>query len=252
MEAYERFIKYIYFFIMYVIGFSLMFQTNLELLGLFITIGTNIINNGFLFLDINRSPKRIDSIAGILLIGIILCFISTVLILMTVVKLHSKFSLKNSKIRLSRDYRAEFDSYKQFLVSDIVLINILALLFFTIQKRGYFKNDGTYQYLPAKNGYEYFEFFGWNFYSFFDVISYIIKVCLTIAMLGISGYLIFLSNDIRLLSGKNYDQLYIPDDDPGYSGTNYKKRGFLSTLSHWINNMNINYITGYKINTGLN
>ena len=93
-ESYEKFFKYSNFLVIYIISFVLMYNSNLELLGLGLGIGINIVSQLFLLVDIISSPKSSDPVVLILLFSIIGMFISSVMFLMTLVNLHSKYSLK--------------------------------------------------------------------------------------------------------------------------------------------------------------
>lgn len=234
MEQYDKIFKYINFAIIHIISFIMMYNTNLELIGIGFTFAINIITNIFLTMDIINSPKRNDIVIIILLCAIIANFISSVFILTTLRQLHLKYKHKDSKIELSRENRNILNLFKFLFVTNIVFITILSILFFTL-----YKTDSG-NFLPFFNAT-----FDKNGYIINEFIWLIFKVVLSISTLVISGYMIYYSYNILKLRNINVFSVSNKKDE---IKPIINKNGFFTNM---FENININFLSNYKIDLNL-
>lgn len=231
--------KYINLIIIHFIAFSLMFQNNLEIIGFGLAISINVLTNSFLLFDIISSPKNGDAVILILVISIISIFISSVMILIFLVNLQTKYSSQQSPIYLSLDNRSLLDSYKKSYVINIILVFIISAIYFTL-----LRSD-----VPGKSSI-YLPYYNFNIdptnimghYSFL-----IFKILLSLASLGLSAYMIYSS---YLLCQLNTRNLYIPPNNPSDSIPQFfphKTNSTINNTSHNLfSNINLNYIIGYN------
>lgn len=229
--------KYINLFIIHIIAFSLMFQNNLELIGLALAITINVLTNSFLFWDIINSPKNGDAVILVLVVSILAIFISSVMILLLLTKLHSKYSSQQIPIQLTHENRILLDNYKISYVTNILLVFIISILYFTL-----YRND------VVVKGSLYTPFYN---YDFKDIMNYpflIFKIAITLLSLGLSGYMIYSS---YLLCQINTNNLYIPPtDNSSYEKPQvfpHKTNNNLTNLTNnMFSNINLDYIIGYN------
>jgi hypothetical protein len=234
---FQLFFKYIYFMIIQMLAFATMYKENLELMGYGVGIIVSFVTAGFLWLDIYNSPKSSDPSLFVILLSMLGGIISLIIFANFLTKTHAKYNKKGSKIMLTRENRKILDKFKSLYMKEYFLIAMLSLMFFMVSK----SKDGK------------------TFLPFFEVpeqlistnsIFFTFKVLVSIASLGISGYMIYLANE---LSKQNSNQLYIPEKD----STNviykfpYKKPnrfGFIEDISTFFRNVNLNYLMNYNIN----
>lgn len=230
MEQYDKIFKYINFAIIHIISFIMMYNTNLELIGIGFTFAINIITNIFLTMDIINSPKRNDIVILIILSAIIANFISCIFIITTLRQLHLKYKNKDSKIELSRENRNILNLFKNLFVTNIVLITILSIFFFTLYKT----DSGIF--LPFFN-----TSFDKNGYIINEFLWLILKVVLSISTLAISGYMIYYSYFIFKLRSVNVFSVSNKKDE---IKPIINKKGFFTNM---FENLNINFLSNYKI-----
>lgn len=235
LMPFERFFKYIYFFIIHVIAFSMMYSENLELVGYGVGIIMSFITAGFLWLDIYLSPKKYDPVIFVILVGILGGVISLIIFANFLMKIHAKYNSKGSKIILTKENRKRLDRFKSLYVTDYVLIAVVSLMFFLL-----YKDPNTGIYTPFFNIPE-------KMLST-DTIFFAIKVLLSLSTLGVSGSLIYTANE---LSKQNSKQLYIPEkqspDMPKKFPYKKEKQGMLGDVSSFFRNVNLNYLMNYNI-----
>ena len=131
-NTFINFFKYIYFFVIQILSFIMMYNKNLELMGLISGILIATITHIFLVINIFASDKTNELVLYFILFSIILFFVSSVLMIKTLVHLHSKYSVKGSPILLTKENRKRLDRYKKMFISSIFLIGLLAFSFFTL------------------------------------------------------------------------------------------------------------------------
>jgi len=233
-EPFERFFKYIYFFIIHMIAFSMMYSENLELLGYGVGIIMSFITAGFLWMDIYISPKKYDPVLFVILLGMLGGLISLMIFANFLTKIHAKYNAKGSKIMLTKENRKRLETFKSLYITDYLLIAVVSLMFFLLYKN----TDGTYApffQIPES-------------LIHLDSIGFLIKIALSVATLGVSGSMIYNANE---LSKQNAKQLYIPEnqspDMPKKFPYKKPKYGILGDVSDFFRNVNLNYLMNYNI-----
>ena len=232
MEQYEKIFKYINFAVIHMISFYMMYNTNLELLGIGLAIAINIITHVFLTIDIINSPKRNDIVIIIILCGILANFISSIFVLTTLNRLHLKYKAKDSKIELSKENRKILDLYKFLFIINILFITVLSILFFTIYKN----DDGFLPFFNVtfdKSGYIINEF-----------LWLVFKILLSFSMLAVSGYTIY--NSYKFFQLRNVNVFSVSNKNETKPIIN--KNGFFTNM---FENLNINFLSNYKIELDL-
>ena len=250
-EPYKKAFKYINLFILQVIGFSLLYKyetryrttkgvngqilkfpylvdtkNNLEIIGVVLTIAVNILVNTFLFIDIGNSPKRNDFVVYILLFSIIGLFVSEIFTLITLTHLHHKYKLKGSPIQFTRENRIKFNNLKALLISGIVIFCFLCLLFFTLPK---IDDNGLYE-----------SFFNFNDDLYSKIFSSF-KVLLSLALLCIVGYLIYLTYKFSKLKNSQLTDITVKPD--------YDLNKMIGKSPGFFENINLNFLANYNYET---
>ena len=234
----NKFIKYINLSIVHIIFFILIFQSNLEILGLSLLTIINIITNSFLLFDIINSPKSGDVIIVFLVISICAMGVSSLMIFILLAKLHSKYSLQQSPVYLSYENRSLLDNFEISFVTNIILVFIISIFYFTIYRVG--EGENTF-YLPFYN----YKISPNNFIG--ETIFLILKIIITLTSTGLTGYMLYSS---YLLSKINVNKLYIPPNnrtDTIPDKFPHKNTQKIDTMfSNMFSNINLNYIIGYN------
>lgn len=196
-------------------------KNNLEMIGVGMTIAVNILMNVFLFTDILNSPKKYDIVLYVLIFSMAGLFISEVFTLMTLTNLHQKYKLKGSPIQFTQENREKFNIFKTLFITLIVLITVIAGLFFTLPKIG----TDDYQ--------QFFYFDG----SFNQILS-AFKVLLSLAALGITGYLIYHTYKFSKLRKSQLTDVEREKDD-------YDYKAMIGKTPWFFDNINLNYLANY-------
>lgn len=135
--------RYLYMFILFLISFILIDTSKtLELLGLGLLFAVNTIFTFSLGNDVLEFMSRATRqtwLNGLgtwsIVIGLVLNFVSTVLMLITLTKLKTKFDVKGKPIKLSPENRKEFTIFKHMLISSITLVAVVSLnIYFTADR----------------------------------------------------------------------------------------------------------------------
>lgn len=232
MATYVNAFKYINLFFIYLIAFSLMWSTRTELIGLVMSMVNSIITNLFLFMDISASPKKTDPIIAILYISIIGLFIVCSLIFTTISKLQINYSVKGQPLRLNREPRKQVDTFKILFTFQIIATGVLAFLFFTLKCNSPSLCDND-------NGYA--RFFSADPESSVSYLILVFKSLLSMAVIGVTGYLIYLSNDIRKYNASNIHIPKKPTEKVILPNSANK-----DTIFDIFRNVNLDYLMSYK------
>ena len=131
------FMKYIFLLVLFIICFTLIYTTTLELLGLGVFFVVNVMYSAFLGMDISKffaagfsgsepTKRWLFIVALILVIALVFNFVSSVLTMMTMANLRAKFGKKGEKLLLAPTYRKVLDHIEALFVSSIVFITILS------------------------------------------------------------------------------------------------------------------------------
>ena len=235
MNSNIKFIKYINFFVIYIISCYMMYQDILELLGIGLFIGINIVTHIFLFIDILSSPKNFDGVVIILLFPIICMFISNIMILITLNTLHQVYTKNGSRIQMNKENKQHFDMYKNLLVINNILIAVMSFIYF---------NLAAYK-IPGNSQVQYTPFYNSNYNEFYthltiNLFEYPVKVIMTIIMLFISIRMLHLAYNFSIL---NSQQLYSPPNEDKPKTLPYNRtNNFMGAL---FSNLNLNYMMNF-------
>jgi hypothetical protein len=231
-----------------------MYNKNLELLGIGLSVTISIITNLFLILDVNGSPKSDDPVVAVIIIGIISLFISTVMFLILIVKLHHKFSLQGSPIIFTKDTRTNVEAFKTLFITNNVLIWLISFLFFSLYKiimsKTYesnsweFKLQNYFKKMYLNKDEIYVPFYNTKFTSNIEQLFLIFKIILTCSILGISGYMIYLSSELSKISA---NRVYIPDHEEEEIPKTVPKKQFMNGAFNIFQNLNLNYILNSRM-----
>jgi len=234
MLAFERFFKYIYLTIIHALAFGMMYHSNLEMVGYGVGIIASFITGGYLWRDIYLSPKINDPVLFSLLPSILGGLISLLIFATFLTTTHSKYNAKGSKILLTKESRGKLNHFRSLYVYGYIGIAMVSLIFFLL-----YKDD--------KNGYDtYFKLPQDGFVSLF----FIVKVVLALGIVGITGRMLYVSNDLKK---QNTKQLYIPPesnpDVPNKYPYKYKRRNMsmMDDIRGFFKNVNLDYIVNYNI-----
>lgn len=256
-NTFINFFKYVYFFVVQFLSFIMMYNKNLELMGLISGILIATITHIFLVINIFSSDKTNELVIYFILFSIILFFVSSMLMIKTLIRLHSKYSVKGSPILLTKENRKRLDRYKKLFIGSIIFIGLLAFSFFTLSDNTKW-NDISKSINPnyisqiETPGYESFYHLEeiWN-YDYINnslssiiptLISSFIKVGASLSVLGMTSYMVYITN---FLSKINANQLYIPPPKQTNLDSSQFTIGNKFSFADIYKNINMNYLTNY-------
>ena len=96
--------RYLIMFMIYIMAFAGMMSSNLELVGIGLMFIANLITSFFIFidvLDISDVAKKFDPFVGVLIAGLAMNLVSSILIVITLRKLHQRAVKRGVPIKLS-------------------------------------------------------------------------------------------------------------------------------------------------------
>lgn len=260
--------KYINLFVLYVLTFVILYVKQVEFISLIILFFVNTITHIFLAVDLINSPKQNDMIIFVLISGIILMFVAGIYLMIFVVKI-MRFFKKNS-IAINLDLldtsdaklRKILDDTKIIYITSAMLIGFVAFLFFISYRKTV---AGSIDVVFTK----YIEL-NWNLTgaSFaFHLIWLGFKFILAMAILGLTAYLVYscnllsrkgnfayVDNQVNQIGNsknkmdeitKNTQQQLFPNAEK-----NSKSQG-TNPIVKFFQNLNLNYISEYKVDMGL-
>jgi glycerol uptake facilitator-like aquaporin len=232
----------------YLVAFYLFYITNLELVGIGLGIAINFISYLFLLVDIGSSPKKSDPVVFIFLIGIIGMFIANVLLLITLVRLHSAYSSQKSPIQYTKENRKKLDKYKQLFIVNVLAIFIMAFFYFTAYKINLAEVDNM-SYL-LKNNFEKSGDYYVPFYNFtLDPSGNKIVESFMLSLKGVLSILVCVSTGLMInysyeLQKLRASQIYIPAKqyDNAPQEIPHKSSYSAFSLPNMFQNLNMNYL----------
>jgi hypothetical protein len=242
LPPFVKFFKYIYLFVLQFLSFVTMSRQKLELMGIVMSIIIATVTHIFLIRDIFSSDKQYEMVIYVIIFSICLLFTSSIFIIKTLYHLHKQFSAKKSIIHLTKENRARLDKYKNMFITCIIFIGLLAFSFFTLKCTNCETIPKTYEKY-------YHEDVILNLFSadntpvsekILPTISGLIKMGMSISVLSISGYMVYLTH---LLSKINANQLYIPESLP-YDESEFSI-GDKFSMGDIFKNINIHYLSNY-------
>jgi len=245
---YLKFFKYFHFLMIYFVVFYLFYKKNLELVGIFIGSVLSLISNLFLFIDIISSPKSSDPVVFVFFIGIVGMFVSTVLLLFTMVRLHSLYNSQESPIQFTKEGRKILDRYKQLFIADVLAIFSMAFLYFTTYKIDLANVDNMGYLLKnnfEKSGDYYVPFFNSTFdpngNTIVESFMLLLKGVLSIVVCGSTGLMLYYTTELEKLRPS---QVYVTEEQYNPPPTKLKRKGtnISYSFSRLFENLNMNYL----------
>jgi hypothetical protein len=286
----KEIVKYIYFFVILVVGFKNMFSSGIsQIIGTYIVFFINQLSNTYLLFDFYYSPK-IDIITQIIGICILAVVVGMIMYILFLIKIKATEGIPMNIDRLGKHGEFVNGQFKIMYFLHIVLVYILSMLFFTLEP----EVDHTPTIVPATSSKnlqiplpsptvipsvmpkltgKYYPFFYLNFpddpsgsgpnriTSFITVLAFFIKLVLTILLLVTSGRATYLAFELYYLDYNN-DK---PDNTFDKDKTNYNDKQYLATNSipnslnsqsssvfvDYFKNINLQFLSNYKVDLGL-
>lgn len=237
MEYNIGFLKYIHFFIIYIVSWIMLFDDkyhpNIEWVGLALTYITFLVSTYYLTNDIVGSSNNGDAVIYIFVFSIMLITISISIYAFTFYTLYYRFSKVNQHIKLNNADKTNFETFKRLFVSAILLLYILSFLFFTLYKDTNNKYNNFFDIQFADTSFPPLDYF---------IIT--IKIIISLALSIISIYMVYLSTDIY--NARNTQVIYSSPENE------YRiHKNDLGNSSWLFRNLNMNYLLNYKFDVGL-
>jgi hypothetical protein len=182
-------ITYFVFSVVYVMAFVAIYIKNAALIGIALLYVINIIYSIFIIKDMFLSKKVEQIITFILTAILLLNMVSSTMIAITFKGLHAKFNKTNNTMKLSNANKQKMSVYFTMFITTIVFTWVLALFYF---------GEG-----PDVNFFNYI-FIGKSMYPKLSMAFLIVKICICIAGLGLSAYMVFLANNFLKLRRSQY------------------------------------------------
>ncbi len=181
--------RYIIFFIVYVMAFSCLFNSNLELLGFGLLFSINLVTSFFISSDLlGMSSSKYDPGLMVLYSSMGLNVVAMLLVLLSLISLHNNAAVGGTSIQLSPKNRKNLTNFEIILTTNLMLMLSLCTLFFL-----------------GKPGLPFFSVaFGQNT-AIREFFFLIVKVVFSAGTLGLSGYLIYMANAIMKIMGTQLD-----------------------------------------------
>lgn len=180
-------ISYLIIGVVYIMSFYCIYKRNVALLGALLLYIINLIFSIFITKDMLLSGRSEEIITFIIIAIFGLNTASSSLVMMTLKTLHAKYTKNNENVKLSPGNRARVSKYFAMFMCTIVFSWFL--LFF------YFAGD-------MQKPYFNYVFVGQSTSPIILVIILFLKVALSITSLGLSGYMVYLGNDLSKLKRK--------------------------------------------------
>ena len=183
--------RYLIMFMIYIMAFAGMMSSNLELVGIGLMFIANLITSFFIFidvLDISDVAKKFDPFVGVLIAGLAMNLVSSILIVITLRKLHQRAVKRGVPIKLSYGSRSKLDKFKKVFFLNVLSILTMTMLFFLGKPGVSFYNYAFNQGTAVR-----------------ELFFFIVKLLLTVGTLGMSAYLVYISNFMTSLINQQID-----------------------------------------------
>lgn len=177
-------ISYTLFIVVYIMSFFCIYKRNVALLGVMLLYIINIIYSVFLIKDMFLWTKSEQIITFIITAVLLLNFVSSSLIVMTLRTLHAKYNKNGETIKLAPQNQARISQFFTMFICTIVFVWVLAMY--------YFVEGESVEYFS-------FVFIGQNASPGMLVAKFLMKISLSITSLGLSGYMVYLANKLSKL-----------------------------------------------------
>ena len=185
------FFRYIVVFIIYIMAFVPMSIYNLELVGIGLMFIVNLITSFFIFVDflgISETSKKYDIFVGVLIVGLALNLVSSILIVIALSKLHKNSTQNGLPMQLSPSARQQLENFKKVFCLNVFSILTMTMLFFL-----------------GKPGVSFYNYSFDQSTAIRETFFFIVKLLLTFGTLGMSAYLVYISNFMTGLINRQID-----------------------------------------------
>ncbi len=180
-------ISYLIIGVVYIMSFYCLYKRNVALLGALLLYIINLFFTIFITKDMLLSERSEESITFIIIAILGLNMASSSLVIMMLRTLHAKYTKNNENVKLSTVNRAKLSKYFAMFICTIVFVWVL--VFF------YFSGDMSRMYFD-------YVFIGQSTSPEILMVKLFLKVVLSIAGLGMSGYMVYLGNNLSKLKRK--------------------------------------------------
>jgi hypothetical protein len=164
-----------------------MFIKKIELIGLGILFVVNAFYSYYLAVDVfnHKSVEKGNTLFMLILyFSLAFLFTSSIFITITLNNLHATYSKSKSHIKMSPENKKKYEQFKLFFMICVVFIGALTLIFFL---------------QPPE--YSFFRlFYGEKKYMLLSLLWFFLKSGMTATVLGMSAYLVYLSNDLSQMT----------------------------------------------------
>lgn len=182
-------ITYIIFFIIFVMGFIAIYVKNAALVAIALLYVINMVYSMILIKDMFLSEKSEQIITFIIMAILVLNAVSSTLVVFTFKSLHAKFNKKEETVKLSARSKKQMSVYFTMFITTIAFTWFLSMFYFGESK--------------TANFFDY-TFVGKSIPPKLLVLIFILKISTCIAGLGLSAYMVFLSDRFSKLRNSKY------------------------------------------------
>lgn len=182
-------ITYFIFFILFSMSFVAIYVRNAALVGITLLYVVNIVYSMVLIKDMFLSQKSEQIITFIISAILVLNAVSSTMVVFTFKSLHAKFNKNKETLKLSDKSKKQMSVYFTMFITTIAFTWFLAMF--------YFGEGGT------ANFFDYM-FVGKSIPPKLLVLIFILKISTCIAGLGLSAYMVFLSDRFSKLKNSQY------------------------------------------------
>lgn len=182
-------ITYIIFFIIFVMAFIAIYVKNAVLVAIALLYVINIVYSMILIKDMFLSEKSEQIITFIIMAILVLNAVSSTMVVFTFKSLHAKFNKKKETIKLSEKSKKQMSVYFTMFITTIAFTWFLAMFYFgEASSANFFDYNFVGKSIPPK----------------LLVLIFILKISTCIAGLGLSAYMVFLSDRFSKLRNSKY------------------------------------------------
>jgi hypothetical protein len=182
-------LNYIIFFIVFLMAFIAIYVKNAALIGVLLLYVINIVYSLVLIKDMFTSKKSEQIITFIITAILVLNAVSSTMVIFTFKSLHERFNKKKETIKLSAKSKKQISDYFTMFIATIAFTWFLAMFYFgDSETANFFDYTFVGKSIPPK----------------LLVVIFILKISTCIAGLGLSAYMVFLSDQFSKLKRSQY------------------------------------------------
>jgi lysylphosphatidylglycerol synthetase-like protein (DUF2156 family) len=182
-------LNYIIFFIVFLMAFIAIYVKNAALIGVVLLYVINIVYSMVLIKDMFSSKKSEQIITFIITAILVLNAVSSTMVIFTFKSLHERFNKKKETIKLSAKSKKQMSDYFTMFIATIAFTWFLAMFYFgDSETANFFDYTFVGKSIPPK----------------LLVLIFILKISTCIAGLGLSAYMVYLSDEFSKLKRSQY------------------------------------------------